>query len=170
MTEHTIRCTGDPADNLTAHRDGDDVALYARHGDELKVSVYVPFDKARTFARGILALADEIDGGGTLEPPALKEGDRVRITSDDFPANVGKVGFLERIDDDDTVWTYRVRTDHAVVPVWVRSVERLDAAVGDESTPAVPDRADLLSRARDLMHGQTYTAVDLIALAEHLAG
>ncbi len=79
MTEYTATCAIDEADTITAARYGRRVELEPSGTTE----VYLDPAPARTFARGILALADEIDGGEKAEVKAdtrPKVGDRVRVT------------------------------------------------------------------------------------------
>ncbi|GAA3018767.1 hypothetical protein [Streptomyces fulvorobeus] len=94
MSEHTITCTSGVSDTLTAQSSiGNDVAFYSRQGGVSKISVYAAPSDARTFARGILALCDEADGGEVKEDPAatvegptvrgIKVGDKVRVLVDD---------------------------------------------------------------------------------------
>lgn len=138
MSEYEIKCTAIPTDRLVASIDGGDVYLQAHEGSDFKVSVFAKPAEARTFARGILALCDEIDGG-EVAPEPLKVGDRVRITHDDFPRFVGKTGELTAIDIGDTLYAYCVKADGERLPVWVLEVERVDDEPSD-SRPKVGDR------------------------------
>ncbi|WP_329168369.1 KOW motif-containing protein [Streptomyces sp. NBC_01267] len=99
MTKYTAPCDVTPDDTVTAFKDARHVILTP----STRVDVCLTPTAARTFARGILALADEIDGGETPEPArAPRVGDRVRVLEDD-PGNragefVGKVGTLLSVD------------------------------------------------------------------------
>lgn len=62
MTEHKIACNSGVGDTLTVHGGGEEIGFVAATSDRFRNSVYVTASDARTFARGILALADEIDG------------------------------------------------------------------------------------------------------------
>lgn len=82
MTTYTAQCEIDSTDTVTAARSSGRIELES-HGSR---EVYLDPAPARKFARGIIALADEIDGGeakeGTAEP-TLKPGDKIRILVDD---------------------------------------------------------------------------------------
>ncbi|MYR43117.1 hypothetical protein [Streptomyces sp. SID5910] len=84
MTEYTATCNSRPSDSVTARADGRSVELEMRVSGDYRGEAYLTPDKARTFARGILALADEIDGGETEVPiltlPAI--GTRFQVTED----------------------------------------------------------------------------------------
>lgn len=92
MTEYVAECGSAPRDTVTARVDGDTVELAARRRGDYVMEAYLSPDKARTFARGIISLADAIDGGD--EDPelkvqadddkaqAIKAGDRVRVLYD----------------------------------------------------------------------------------------
>ncbi|MFB7919357.1 hypothetical protein [Streptomyces sp. NPDC056061] len=179
MTDYVATCRDADHDTITASAGIADVALYPSGSCE---SVYLDPADARTFARGILALADEIDGG---EQPkavptltAVKVGDEVRVVVDDPTYRAGEfVGATGRINEVNSgaELPYRVTLDapHSNDTVrghwWCAKVERLAAAPTDDSAPT-PDRASYLAQARDLMSGENYTAADLIALADYLAG
>ncbi|MGW2950734.1 hypothetical protein [Streptomyces eurythermus] len=75
MAEYTAKCVMDEDDQINARRANQRVALEPTGHD-----VYLNPDAARTFARGILALADEIDGGQVRQPAAVKVGDRFKVT------------------------------------------------------------------------------------------
>ncbi|MEU1254834.1 hypothetical protein ABZ445_16290 [Streptomyces chartreusis] len=103
MEDVKITCEGDDRDYFTAERDGRDIGLKSYHDGDFCISAYASPAKFRTFARGILALADEIDGGEVAEAPkptrAPVVGDKVRILEDD-PGNrtgefVGLIGTLK---------------------------------------------------------------------------
>ncbi|WP_406161071.1 hypothetical protein [Streptomyces canus] len=101
MTVYTAQCEIDSDDAITASRSENRVELEPSSRTE----VYLAPAKARTFARGILALADEIDGGDVeAEAPkrAPQVGDRVRVVKDDMNGFrrgefVGLVGTLTRV-------------------------------------------------------------------------
>jgi hypothetical protein len=99
MTVYTAECAIDSDDTITATRSSNRVELEPSG----RVEVYLDPADARTFARGIIALADEIDGGevaeaATTETRTPKVGDRVRIVEDDPyvkpGAFVGRTGVL----------------------------------------------------------------------------
>jgi hypothetical protein len=152
----------DADDTINARRANRRVALEPSS----RMEVYLDPADARTFARGILALCDEIDGGEAKKEPAV--GTRVRVTHDDMTSNIGKCGTLLNVDKGgENQYTYRVLFDGmsaALGGVWVLDVEPTD-------TPADP-RAELITRADEVLEerGLDYTATDVIALARFLAG
>jgi hypothetical protein len=258
MTEYKITCQDTPADSIQAvggspFTDGL-VAFYTGGCD----SVYATPDDARTFARDILALADEVDGGEVPEAAAtVKVGDVVRVVKDDLhirtgefvgavgtvhlihgggstlpyrlafdddqdvpyptwnvaevepateptpdepladwerelladkptlvtvkvgdsvnilrpesvlPEYRGVVGVLTRIDDTECKYRVQVGTQEDDNIVWAYEVEPAASTVA--ATP-VPSRALRLGQASTMMGDQPYSAYDLIALADYLAG
>lgn len=107
MTEHKIACNSGVGDTLTVHGGGEEIGFVAATSDRFRNSVYVTASDARTFARGILALADEIDGGEAKEPTTdtrPKVGDRLRVTVDTprcAPVKAGDVITVIDVDYDD---------------------------------------------------------------------
>jgi hypothetical protein len=149
MTVYTAECAIDSADTITATRSSNRVELEPSS----RVEVYLDPDDARTFARGILALADEIDGGevaeaATPETRTPQVGDRVRLddTSDTW---------------DDGSW-------------WCAEVALLDEpaepATAPEPVPVVSLRGDFVAQAKTLLADVMHTsAADVIDLAKFLA-
>ncbi|MEU3729950.1 hypothetical protein AB0E81_11155 [Streptomyces sp. NPDC033538] len=92
MTEYTAQCRISSYDRIRARRDEGSVELAGYFGDYAGEAFILP-DAARTFARGILALADEIDGG-EAEPADTrpKVGDRLRVTKVRADATLVRVG------------------------------------------------------------------------------
>ncbi|MFB8071077.1 hypothetical protein [Streptomyces californicus] len=92
MTEYIAQCRAGRYDKIVARVDGDSVELAATSHGEHKMETYLDTADARTFARGILALADEVDGGegeaATDSRP--KVGDRVIVTEDDPDERTGE--------------------------------------------------------------------------------
>ncbi|MFJ3588631.1 hypothetical protein ACIQUY_04985 [Streptomyces sp. NPDC090231] len=178
MTEYKITCQDDPNDRIQVSAyEGDSRVSFYSHD----ISVYVSSADARTFARGILALADEVDGGEAKEPEAdspVKVGDKVRVLVDDPDAQAGRfvglAGTLAEMDLTDSSTPFMVRFgegDHGDIDGswWCRRVE-LVTNEPIATTPA-PSRAELLTQARMHMSDvTTYTAADLIELADYLAG
>jgi hypothetical protein len=182
MTVYTARCYTDRRDTVTATVDSNAVWL-----EPSGVAVGMQPDDARTFARGILALADEVDGGETAEAtPAeeptvrgIKVGDKVRILVDgaeDAEVSVGDILTVVRVHG-----VVIIVDDYVNGGYWYfREAESLEKVTGepviDTSKIVVlddsaPTRAAFLEQAMDLMSGsQTYTAVDLTELADYLAG
>jgi hypothetical protein len=119
MTEYTAHCYTDRSDTITATHDSQAVWL-----EPSGPAVGLETDAARRFARGILALADEIDGGeAPVADEPLKVGDRVVVTDSDFGAS-GETFTLDRIDTHDEDLPYRV-TDAAGQAWWVNGVEKI---------------------------------------------
>lgn len=90
MTEYTATCTHDSADYLTAKECTTLIKINGYRDRAHVTDVYLSPDDARTFARGILALADGIDGGEAPEPRAPRIGDRVVIVEDDPHISTGE--------------------------------------------------------------------------------
>jgi hypothetical protein len=184
MTVYTAQCYTDRRDTVTATVDSNAVWL-----EPSGVAVGMQPDDARTFARGILALADEVDEGEKAaestpaeEPTVrgIKVGDKARVLVDGAEgAEVlrGDVFVVSRLsgstiivdfEEGDRTYKWYFREAESLEKVTDEPV--IDASkivVLDDSAPA---RAALLSQARDLMSGEDYTAHDLIALADYLAG
>lgn len=115
-------------------------------------------------------------------PRGIKVGDRVRVTDDDGgngPTRFeDREGLVKSVDPRDEL-PYLVEFGdgrgihgNANGQWWCRSVELVDPqepmndAAGTAAPPA--DRASFLRQARELLDGQTYTAHDLISLADDL--
>ncbi|GGY88988.1 hypothetical protein CP967_31370 [Streptomyces nitrosporeus] len=183
MTEYKIECIGDPRDTLEAFNDGEDIIFFSRHDGSTKVSVYVSPADARTFARGILALADEVDGGEAEPAPDSRPrvGDRLRVTKNNprsAPAETGDIITVSAVDYDDPnsedCIRYLAAGDEPGDYQWfvpLSAVEPVSDEPESTSETAKPSRARLLEAAMDAMSGSgTYTASDLIELADYLAG
>ncbi|MER7922128.1 hypothetical protein ABTY96_03155 [Streptomyces sp. NPDC096057] len=173
MSEYEIRCTSGVADVITARREGDSVKIRGSHQGEYAIDAFTDPDTARTFARGILVLADEIDGGEVAEEAPKRTpqvGDRVRILVDCPSGADVRTGEIHTV----------CEVDGRIVRVpgggfrsmWHVSVE--DVEIVDEPTPEPTSdpRAELITRADKVMEstGLDYTAADVIALARFLAG
>ncbi|MET9126953.1 hypothetical protein [Streptomyces sp. NPDC004528] len=85
MAEYTATCRLSSYDTMKANIDGGDVEIEALRSGANVMEVFLRPAEARTFARGILALADELDGGEaeTKAPtPELPQiGSRFRVTT-----------------------------------------------------------------------------------------
>lgn len=169
MTDYVAICRDAARDTITATGGGAAVALYPSGSCE---SVYLSPAAARTFARGILALADEVDGGELAAPKlAVEVGDRVKVVADDFATHVGKTGILKCIDDGETATPFCVKFDGAAVLVWVSEVRGIDeptATPADTNTSPESYRASLLEQARTLVGSRDVP--QLLAVARFLAG
>ncbi|MET7939694.1 hypothetical protein [Streptomyces sp. NPDC005302] len=71
MTAYIARCRDRSSDYIVATKRGADVELEMHVFGDYQGEVFANPADARTFARGILALADEIDGGEVKEAPAV---------------------------------------------------------------------------------------------------
>ncbi|MGW6855850.1 hypothetical protein [Streptomyces xanthophaeus] len=84
MTNPELKCMIYDTDRIKARQDptmGGRLVFecYGDHG--LEVEVYAKPEAARTFARSILALADEVDGGKAIDDRP-RVGDRLRVMED----------------------------------------------------------------------------------------
>lgn len=145
MTEYTATCRWAAADHLRAQVYGDAVHIEHRTNHNINGDVALTTDAARTFARGILALADEIDGG-EVEAPALRRipqvGDKVRIVRNAYDyegtTNVGREGELREVTPEDAQ-KYRVRLPDDSYGWWCAEVEYVEEEAAD-TRPKVGDR------------------------------
>ncbi|WP_327379394.1 hypothetical protein [Streptomyces sp. NBC_01212] len=128
MTEYKIECTSGVGDTITACLQGEEIEVVARSMGSFTQSVYPSLATARTFARGILALADEVDGGEAREEP-VKVGDFVEITGDDVSSYVGRRGYLRKIDGSDPDLPYLLKGNNGagLYDWWARAVRKVDA-------------------------------------------
>ncbi|MFF1625618.1 hypothetical protein [Streptomyces sp. NPDC058272] len=182
MTEYVAICSSDEDDTITASVDGKAVELLARRGGRHMMETYLPVSDARTFARGILALADEIDGGEVAEEPtvtakwgAIKPGDKVRIlidTAECADVSAGDVFTVHKVDErcvtvDDTAngghW-YFSNTES------IELVDDVPAEPTDVPAPARSSRAKYVEEAKELLGSTYFDADSLTRLAEFLAG
>jgi hypothetical protein len=174
MTEHIAQCRYDADQRVKAGQNGTSVIFTAyAEGSAVSDPFLTPAD-ARTFARGILALADEVDGGEVAEMSTVKVGDSVRVMTDganfaDVKAgDVFTVRGLDAADPGDIDaggWIFRPTDVEKINDKPVIDMSKVVAL--DDSAPS---RAALLEQAMDLMSGsQTYTATDLTELADYLA-
>jgi hypothetical protein len=186
VNEYVATCSSDGDDTITASVEGDTVELLAERCGNYKMETYLPPTDARTFARGIIALADKIDGGevaeadGPVKTPTRtpKVGDRVRVVrnvySSEGDVNVGKVGTLKELDLGDPQ-SHRVVFDDADdYGWWCAEVALLDEPAEPATTlghvPVVSLRGDFVTQAKTLLAGVEHTsAADVIHLAQFLA-
>jgi hypothetical protein len=188
VTEYTIRCNSGVGDVIVAYRESgsDSVKLKGTRSGEFAIDTYATSDTARTFARGILALADEIDGGEVAEaaPPARTPvvGDKVRVAEDDaFNRRgefVGLVGTLKEIRSSARRLPYYVefgtgsgKHGDPVNGKWycakVELVDEPDTAPDPE--PSLSVRGEFVVEAQALLVGKEYTAMDLVTVAAFLS-
>lgn len=134
MTEYTATCRHVDTDTLRAYSSFGDVVLSPSEDENVCLSPAA----ARTFARGILALADEIDGGEVPATAGRKPivGDRVVVVRDDpdhkAGSFVGLIGTLKLTTDSDDDIPYLVHFgdgDHGEPDGewWCNSVRVIDA-------------------------------------------
>ncbi|WP_327712431.1 hypothetical protein OG912_32420 [Streptomyces sp. NBC_00464] len=184
MTEYTAQCRYDEGQRLVARGTGASIALDGYAAGNLVTEPYLSPDDARIFARGILALADEVDGGEAKGAAGTRPqvGNRVRVILGDPNHSgdrfVGRVGTLIGDDGEGDNIPFLVRfgpgehgaTDGQWYCAEVEPVDEPAAAAPLVTTPG-PSRATLLEQARQLLNDSaTFDADDLIKLADYLAG
>lgn len=111
MTEYKAVCRIDSNDYITASGLVETVTLRGFEDGEQVTYVSLPPRAARTFARGILALADGIDGGEAkpASSASIKVGDRVRVVDADGNSTfVGKVGTVKTLHGASSYLPYKV--------------------------------------------------------------
>ncbi|WP_328742954.1 hypothetical protein OG436_29625 [Streptomyces caniferus] len=173
MTEYKLQCRIFDTDYLTAEltnrRTTVGITAHDIEGDA--GNVVADPEAVRTFARGLLALADEVDGGEVPAPNAVKVGDRFRVTRDRLKCasvccgdvlTVSSVSstapgrFHAKKGGDELVWTFNVGDIG-------NGLERVD-----EPAPSVaPARRAILEEARTLA-GPDATQADVLAVARFL--
>ncbi|MFJ6636625.1 hypothetical protein ACIQMR_35455 [Streptomyces sp. NPDC091376] len=184
MTEtFRAQCRWEPRDFLKAHVVGDSVHVDTYFGDERVDAVSLSSAKARTFARGLLALADGIDGGEDPElkvqadddaAQAIKAGDRVRVLyerADGANVRAGDV-FTVRSISPHSVYTDRGGLqpgEWAFDPNKVEKVVDEPLKAADAPSSVAPDRVALLEEARRLA-GELAPASAVLEFARFLAG
>jgi hypothetical protein len=138
------------------------------------MDAYVSPASARTFARGILALADEIDGGEVAEAPVKpslpKVGDRIRILVDG--AEYANVEIGDEFEVSRVVGATVTVIDHVNGGHWYFRDSTSYELMEPESAPApAPSStyADLVREAKGLLTGTPHSAADIITLARDLA-
>ncbi|AKZ59208.1 hypothetical protein SAM23877_6163 [Streptomyces ambofaciens ATCC 23877] len=169
MTEHIATCRWAAADHLRAQVSGDAVHIEHRTNHTINGDVSLRSDAARTFARGILALADEIDGGEAEEVPALsrtpKVGDRVRVVRNAYSfegaENIGRVGVLKEVTPEDAQ-SHRVSFTDDAYGWWCAEVEYVESAPAD-SRPKVGDRFRV---TQDFLECAGVHVGDIVAVGE----
>lgn len=151
MTGYTAHSAHGSGSTTRAHIIGSWVHVTSKERHWSASTAMAP-DVARTFARGILALADEIDGGEAKEAPAdtrPKVGDRVMIVRNGYSAegdeNVGRVGVVAETDYADELGTYRVSLPNDDYGWWCAEVELVDEPAG------LIDKEGLADWERDLL-------------------
>ncbi|GGX26633.1 hypothetical protein [Streptomyces chryseus] len=187
MTEHKLQCAVDPGDYLTAYADSGELGVGAYSKQRFAVTIYPAAEDARTFARALLTLADEIDGSEPTPAAAtfpVKVGDKLRVTKAGLNWADVEVGEILNVlslpaDDDpsDIEFTAEGRNgDHwAFLPSHVgnglEKVDEMPAATpaAAPSTPAIaPERVALLEKAR-ILAGPIASPSDVLDFARFLA-
>lgn len=92
MAEYTAQCRYDGSERIVARKTSASVAFDGYISGGLEMNPYLSAADARTFARGILALADELDGGeaGVKPDTRLRIGDCVRVVRAEEPSGAGR--------------------------------------------------------------------------------
>lgn len=169
MTKYVAECRIARADTITASRDETNV-----HLDPTGDNVFLYPDKAREFARAVLAIADEIDGGEVAE--SVRVGDRIRILVDSAECAMVSVGdefivanveqrrgggYWVAVDDgegDGGRWHFGEET----------SWEKVTPVASVDEAPVAPDRMALLEEARKFVGH--YDIGHTLDVAKFLAG
>lgn len=186
MSEYTAECNSRPSDRIRASREGDSIELLAEKFGEYAMEAYVTPAKARTFARGILALADEIDGGEVAEA-APKVGDKVRVVKDDpwlrTGEFVGKTGTLRSIGRNQTLpfnvqfdadqgtlhSSWNVLAVELVKPAPEPALADWERDLLEGSVPTRSPRAKYVEEAKELLSDKPAAVAQIIELAQWLA-
>lgn len=113
---YRAQCQHERDDFMNAFVVGTAVHIQAYGEGESASSVSLDASAARTFARGILALAGEIDGGEASKPAvrSVKIGDRLRVTRDRLEVadvRVGDVAVVVEFVSDDESGDFRAVVD-----------------------------------------------------------
>ncbi|WP_405927861.1 hypothetical protein OG554_03440 [Streptomyces griseus] len=183
MDEYIAQCRHDGDQRIKAHTNGVSVVLVGYSEEGSVTEPYLSAASARTFARGILALADEVDGGEEKAGPATdnrpKVGDRVIVIEDDPDDRTGEfvnlVGTLTDIIGGPYT-PYLVKFGEGshgdVDGQWY--CQRVEKVADEPDSPSAatitrPTREAYLHRAAELL-GADPSALDLIELADYLAG
>ncbi|MFF6928310.1 hypothetical protein [Streptomyces californicus] len=185
MTEYIAQCRAGRYDKIVARVDGDSVELAATSHGAHKMETYLDTADARTFARGILALADEVDGGEVepAEDSRPKVGDLLRVTKDyprHAPVKTGDVITVSVTDYDSPGG----REDHVRFTAsgdgpndyqWFVPLSAVEPVIDEPVAPTTtavttPTREAHLRLAAELMGDNPYSARSLIELADYLAG
>jgi hypothetical protein len=180
-----LTCAVYDGDRITVRRttdlDGSDypIILEAIGDGYVARDVFTSVDSARTFARSILAMADEVDGGEVTPaaPEPVKVGDRVRVTKAEhshWGAFVGRMGVLMELDSQDQL-PYLVkfgdgRHGDEDGQWWCHEVERVDelCPVVDPPRLRPPTRLELLETALRLVPHADVS--DALKIAIYLEG
>jgi hypothetical protein len=148
MTEYTATCAIDEDDTVTALRSDSRVELEPSS----RASVFLDPGPARTFARGILALADEIDGGEAPAARPIQVGDTVRVVTDDSHLRTGEfVGRTGKVVQVGNRFSSRLKYRLEFPGEkfwWVEKVELVDEAPGTDRPTKVGDRVEIVRAER----------------------
>lgn len=148
MTQYTATCTHDEDDRVTVNPSDKEVCIKAHTWNGPAASVYLTPDNARTFARGILAVADEADGKRTDREP-LPVGTRVRVLEAyGIPDAAGKLATVRAETDQpgrlkvrlDTPWCAASWADKIYADRW----EVVDETSAVEPAVKIGDRVRVL--------------------------
>ncbi|MEV6684408.1 hypothetical protein AB0N28_03530 [Streptomyces sp. NPDC051130] len=166
MADPDLTCSLYDGDRITARRatpeDGvrPSLAIEAFGDDEMMKDVYTDPDGARVFARSILALADEVDGGEAKRDTRPRVGDRLRVTQDNprhCPVATGDVITVVATDyggDGEDCVRFRMPGDDYWWFIPLSAVEPVDdAPTLDPSWLRYPTRLERLEAAKRLAPG-----------------
>ncbi|OKI19266.1 hypothetical protein [Streptomyces sp. CB03911] len=171
MEEIKAQCRASSGDYIVARKLTESVELAAYEDGTYRMEAYLAPDPLRTFARGLLAMADEIDGGEAKPAVAnpFKVGVCARVVThrpDGADLEIGDAVTVVSVDGPDEDDTIRVRVLGGRRR-W--SVTRADLEVVIPDEPAPSARAQLLEQATALLPHPA-SADDLLRVAEYLAG
>ncbi|MGW1828878.1 hypothetical protein ACWCO0_09450 [Streptomyces tubercidicus] len=164
MHEYTLSCKVTPSDRLTAGTEHNAIVINAFSAGRCFTDVIPSPAAARAFARGLLALAGEVDGGVAAEPAGqdvVKIGDFVEITEDACTSVIGKRGEVVALDLGSTL-PYFVKTGPHN-RMWVSGVRKVSAVIEH-----APTRRALIDEARTAA-GPDASPADVLAYARFLA-
>ncbi|MFI9123828.1 hypothetical protein ACIGW0_31305 [Streptomyces bikiniensis] len=157
MTEYTLTCDADPVDTLRASTDNSGVYVQVRRDERTTTTMFPTVEDTRTFARGLLALCDEADGGEVPKAQEVKVGDRVRVIRAEYAeCTHGSTGEVTTVDAPNTyggvAHPYRVRLDNTHRNhVYAAEVESISEEAEEPSGRRIPYDRD-----------QTYTATNYV--------
>lgn len=164
MTKYTENCTVATADDITAQVWDGRVDLTSRV-DGGESSVYLAPSAARRWARGVLTLADQIEG--VKDANTIEAGDRIRVLVDNASGSPLMRGTAHTVSEIEGS-TVRVPGGGAR-GMWHLDSDDVEKVTEDAPTLVIPEREALLTRAKELV-GEFADQSDVIATARFLAG